>query len=142
MKFDLVSPVDELARQIRLEFDFLHEARTMDAISQNLKVCKSKTPHNPPLSITCWLLPWVCATCSVACCARLQRSCMCANGRSNSEHMPPLLTSVLGERAVHVMSHGLYTVFLELSHVVSHGPYMKCIVCLAAYHCGEKALII
>ena len=44
MKFDLVSPVDELARQIRLEFDFLHEARTMDAISQNLKVCNSNQP--------------------------------------------------------------------------------------------------
>ena len=41
VKFDLVSPVDELARQIRLEFDFLHEARTMDAISQNLKVYAS-----------------------------------------------------------------------------------------------------
>ena len=40
VKFDLVSPVDELARQIRLEFDFLHEARTMDAISQNLKVSR------------------------------------------------------------------------------------------------------
>ena len=38
IKFDLVSPVDELAKQIRLEFDFLHEAETMDAVGEHLMV--------------------------------------------------------------------------------------------------------
>ena len=38
IKFDLESPVVELARQIRMEFDFLHEARVMDAVGRNLQV--------------------------------------------------------------------------------------------------------
>ncbi len=38
INFDLVSPVDELAKQIRLEFDFLHEAETMDAVGEHLMV--------------------------------------------------------------------------------------------------------
>ncbi len=31
----------ELARQIRMEFDFLHEARVMDAVGRNLQVPRS-----------------------------------------------------------------------------------------------------
>lgn len=38
IKFDLESPVVELGRQIRMEFDFLHEARVMDAVGRNLQV--------------------------------------------------------------------------------------------------------
>jgi predicted unusual protein kinase regulating ubiquinone biosynthesis (AarF/ABC1/UbiB family) len=38
LKFDLVSPVDELAKQLRMEFDFKHEARVMDEIRQTLQV--------------------------------------------------------------------------------------------------------
>ena len=38
INFDLVSPVNELAKQIRLEFDFLHEAETMDAVGEHLMV--------------------------------------------------------------------------------------------------------
>lgn len=36
--FDLVSAVDELADQIRLEFDFKREARVMDAVARQLQV--------------------------------------------------------------------------------------------------------
>lgn len=36
--FDLVSAVDELAAQIRLEFDFRREARVMDAVADQFKV--------------------------------------------------------------------------------------------------------
>lgn len=32
LKFDMTSAVDELRRQITLEFDFLREARVMDAV--------------------------------------------------------------------------------------------------------------
>ena len=38
LKFDLVSPVDELAKQIRMEFDFEREAHVMDTISGHMKV--------------------------------------------------------------------------------------------------------
>ena len=38
LKFDLTSAVTELAKQIKLEFDFTREARVMDQISQNLQV--------------------------------------------------------------------------------------------------------
>jgi predicted unusual protein kinase regulating ubiquinone biosynthesis (AarF/ABC1/UbiB family) len=38
LKFDLVSAVDELAAQIKLEFDFEREARVMDSIAEHLKV--------------------------------------------------------------------------------------------------------
>ena len=36
--FDLVSPVDELGSQIKLEFDFEREAKVMDTIADHLKV--------------------------------------------------------------------------------------------------------
>lgn len=35
--FDLLSAVDELADQVRLEFDFQREAAVMDAVADNLK---------------------------------------------------------------------------------------------------------
>ena len=38
VKFDLVSAVDELAAQIKLEFDFEREAKVMDSIAEHLKV--------------------------------------------------------------------------------------------------------
>ncbi len=38
LSFDLVSPVDELAKQIRMEFDFEREAAVMDAIGGHLRV--------------------------------------------------------------------------------------------------------
>ena len=38
LKFDLVSAVDELAAQIKLEFDFEREARVMDSIAEHLEV--------------------------------------------------------------------------------------------------------
>jgi predicted unusual protein kinase regulating ubiquinone biosynthesis (AarF/ABC1/UbiB family) len=38
LKFDLVSPVDELAKQIRMEFDFEREADFMDTIGSHLRV--------------------------------------------------------------------------------------------------------
>ena len=38
LNFDLVSAVDELAAQIKLEFDFEREAKVMDAIAEHLKV--------------------------------------------------------------------------------------------------------
>ncbi|GLC33499.1 hypothetical protein PLESTB_000081700 [Pleodorina starrii] len=37
LKFDLVSAVDELNKQIRLEFDFTREARVMDTIAEHLR---------------------------------------------------------------------------------------------------------
>ncbi len=39
IKFDLLSAVDELATQVKLEFEFRREARVMDTIADNLKVC-------------------------------------------------------------------------------------------------------
>ncbi len=38
LSFDLVSPVDELGSQIKLEFDFEQEAKVMDTIADHLKV--------------------------------------------------------------------------------------------------------
>ena len=38
LKFDLVSPVDELAKQIRMEFDFKHEALVMNEVGKSLQV--------------------------------------------------------------------------------------------------------
>lgn len=43
VKFDLVSAVDELAAQIKLEFDFEREAKVMDSIAEHLKV--GNIPH-------------------------------------------------------------------------------------------------
>ncbi|KAF6253521.1 hypothetical protein COO60DRAFT_1703776 [Scenedesmus sp. NREL 46B-D3] len=37
LKFDLLSAVEELQRQIHLEFDFMREARVMDTIAQHLQ---------------------------------------------------------------------------------------------------------
>jgi len=39
IKFDLTSAVTELAKQIKLEFDFVREANIMDQISSQLQVC-------------------------------------------------------------------------------------------------------
>ena len=41
IKFDLLSAVDELATQVKLEFEFRREAKVMDTIADNLKVCWS-----------------------------------------------------------------------------------------------------
>ena len=38
LKFDLTSAVKELAKQIKLEFDFSREAKIMDDISSQLQV--------------------------------------------------------------------------------------------------------
>lgn len=38
LKFDLVSAVQELAKQLKLEFDFVREARIMDTIATQLNV--------------------------------------------------------------------------------------------------------
>lgn len=38
INFDMLSAVDELAEQVRLEFDFEREARVMDTIANDLKV--------------------------------------------------------------------------------------------------------
>lgn len=38
IKFDLLSAVDELASQVRMEFDFVREASVMDSIADHLKV--------------------------------------------------------------------------------------------------------
>lgn len=38
LRFDLTSPVDELAAQVRLEFDFVREARLMTRIRDHLRV--------------------------------------------------------------------------------------------------------
>jgi hypothetical protein len=50
LKFDLVSPVDELAKQIRMEFDFKHEAHVMDAVRETLQVgtthCYARSHHS------------------------------------------------------------------------------------------------
>ena len=48
INFDLVSAVDELAGQIKLEFDFIREARIMDTIAGHLSVSASPC--------FCWVL--------------------------------------------------------------------------------------
>ncbi|KAL3146246.1 hypothetical protein ABBQ32_002949 [Trebouxia sp. C0010 RCD-2024] len=54
VKFDLVSAVDELAAQIKLEFDFEREAQVMDSIAEHLKVMKSTVavPQSIPGLVT------------------------------------------------------------------------------------------
>lgn len=47
INFDLVSAVDELAGQIKLEFDFVREARIMDTIAGHLSVS--------PCPCYCWV---------------------------------------------------------------------------------------
>ncbi|KAK9798604.1 hypothetical protein WJX73_007340 [Symbiochloris irregularis] len=54
LKFDLVSPVDELAKQIRLEFDFVHEASVMDSIAETLQSMENEVtiPRSIPGLVT------------------------------------------------------------------------------------------
>jgi len=54
LKFDLVSAVDELESQVRLEFDFTREARVMDGIADNLKGIQRrvKIPRSVPGLVT------------------------------------------------------------------------------------------
>ena len=49
INFDLVSAVDELAGQIKLEFDFVREARIMDTIAGHLSVSPSLTLSSEPV---------------------------------------------------------------------------------------------
>eukprot|EP00892_Ulva_mutabilis_P003003 jgi/Ulvmu1/12703/UM095_0007.1 len=52
--FDLVSAVDELSSQVRLEFDFEREARVMDTTCANLKGIRGRVavPHSIPGLVT------------------------------------------------------------------------------------------
>ncbi|KAK9811448.1 hypothetical protein WJX72_004052 [[Myrmecia] bisecta] len=54
LKFDMVSAVAELAKQIRLEFDFEREARVMDTIAEHLKDIRHKVqvPRSIPGLVT------------------------------------------------------------------------------------------
>lgn len=54
IKFDLVSAVDELAKQIRLEFDFRREARIMDAVARQFQGLghKIEVPKSVPSMVT------------------------------------------------------------------------------------------
>ena len=52
LKYDLVSAVDELAAQIKLEFDFQREARVMDSIAEHLKVSRQTCLHDSNSAIT------------------------------------------------------------------------------------------
>eukprot|EP00976_Prorocentrum_cordatum_P079372 1183522-Prorocentrum_minimum.AAC.2 len=54
LKFDLVSSVDELESQVRLEFDFRREASMMDVIADNLKAIQRrvKIPRSVPGLVT------------------------------------------------------------------------------------------
>jgi len=58
LKFDLVSAVDELNRQIQLEFDFTREARVMDTISLHLRDVNRRiqVPRSIPGLVTRQLL--------------------------------------------------------------------------------------
>lgn len=58
LKFDLVSAVEELHRQIRLEFDFCREARIMDTIGEHLRPLRSRitVPRSLPGLVTRRLL--------------------------------------------------------------------------------------
>lgn len=61
LKFDLTSAVTELAKQIKLEFDFTREARVMDQISQDLQRHKGlskkvEIPRSVPGMVTRRLL--------------------------------------------------------------------------------------
>lgn len=54
IRFDLVSAVDELQRQIRLEFDFMREARVMDSIAAHLAPISARVavPRSVPGLVT------------------------------------------------------------------------------------------
>lgn len=56
--FDLVSAVDELNKQIRLEFDFDREARVMDTIAHHLRDVRDhiEVPRSIPGLVTKRLL--------------------------------------------------------------------------------------
>eukprot|EP00798_Chlamydomonas_sp_ICE-L_P027624 gene27624-7261_t len=58
LKFDLVSAVDELDKQIRLEFDFIREARVMDSIASHLSGVAKRisVPRSVPGLVTPRLL--------------------------------------------------------------------------------------
>jgi predicted unusual protein kinase regulating ubiquinone biosynthesis (AarF/ABC1/UbiB family) len=58
LKFDMLSAVDELAKQIRLEFDFRREARIMDAVARHFEGQSDKivVPRSVPSMVTPRLL--------------------------------------------------------------------------------------
>ena len=58
LKFDLTSAVDELAAQIKTEFDFTREARCMDNIGARLAIMKRRlvVPRSVPGLVTRKLL--------------------------------------------------------------------------------------
>lgn len=58
LKFDMLSAIDELARQIRLEFDFKREARIMDAVARQFEGLghKIQVPRSVPSMVTPRLL--------------------------------------------------------------------------------------
>lgn len=58
IKFDLVSAVDELASQIKLEFDFRREARIMDAVARQFEKLNRRieVPRSVPCMVTNRLL--------------------------------------------------------------------------------------
>lgn len=57
VKFDLVSAVDELAAQIKLEFDFEREAKVMDSIAEHLKVGDWNQQSKGQSSMHCPIVP-------------------------------------------------------------------------------------
>jgi predicted unusual protein kinase regulating ubiquinone biosynthesis (AarF/ABC1/UbiB family) len=58
LKFDMLSAVDELAKQIRLEFDFRREARIMDSVARHFEGQSDKivVPRSVPTMVTPRLL--------------------------------------------------------------------------------------
>ncbi|KAK9908263.1 hypothetical protein WJX75_005060 [Coccomyxa subellipsoidea] len=58
IKFDMLSAVDELSKQVVLEFDFRREARVMDAVAENLKGLRKRLeiPRSLPGLVTKRLL--------------------------------------------------------------------------------------
>jgi ABC1 atypical kinase-like domain len=58
IKFDLVSPVDELSKQIRLEFDFEREARVMDSIASHLKARPKGLSVSAACSMSVYVSVW------------------------------------------------------------------------------------
>jgi len=58
LKFDMLSAVDELAKQIRLEFDFRREARVMDSVAMHFEGQSDKivVPRSVPTMVTPRLL--------------------------------------------------------------------------------------
>ena len=60
IKFDLVSAVDELAGQVRMEFDFEREARVMDTVADHLSVStRSSGPAQTPWLKICMCMHWL-----------------------------------------------------------------------------------